>query len=196
MGNRELTATELAEWLGGDLDTALDDVEVPAWLVDDRGVIRWANRKAIDTFGPPEGRHLMDAVGGESRGRAGAELTGAVLGTKPVINFTATVLDKQGNRIPAEVHAAALRGGGRVVGLFGLTSLGEPLPETQTSDLTPRQFEVLQLLARGHSTDQIAGELHLSKKTVRNHVRGILRALGVHSRLEAIVEARRQGLVD
>jgi DNA-binding NarL/FixJ family response regulator len=45
---------------------------------------------------------------------------------------------------------------------------------------------VLRLLARGHSTDQIADELHLSVETVRNHIRGIFRALDVHSRLEAV----------
>ena len=41
----------------------------------------------------------------------------------------------------------------------------------------------------------LAGELHLSLETVRNHVRGILRALGVHSRLEAVAVARREHLV-
>jgi hypothetical protein len=40
------------------------------------------------------------------------------------------------------------------------------------------------------ATDQIAKELQLSLETVRNHIRGILRALGVHSRLEAVVVAR------
>jgi len=107
MSDRQLTATELAEWLGGDLGNALEDLDVPAWLIDGRGVVRWSNRKAIDVFGPPEGRQIMDAVGGESRGRAGAELTGAVLGTKPVLNFSATVLDKRGTRIPAEIHESS-----------------------------------------------------------------------------------------
>jgi DNA-binding NarL/FixJ family response regulator len=53
----------------------------------------------------------------------------------------------------------------------------------------PRQAEVLELLERGRSTNQIADELHLSIETVRNHVRNILRAVGAHSRLEAVAIA-------
>ena len=50
------------------------------------------------------------------------------------------------------------------------------------------------MLEHGRSTRQIAQELHLSQETVRNHVRHVFRALGVHSRLEAVALARRQHL--
>jgi DNA-binding NarL/FixJ family response regulator len=53
---------------------------------------------------------------------------------------------------------------------------------------------VLELLVNGQSTRQIAESLHLSRETIRNHVRDLLRALGVHSRIEALAEARRRGL--
>jgi len=66
----------------------------------------------------------------------------------------------------------------------------------RTSPLTPRQREVLAGLAEGKSTEQIATELVLTPVTVRNHVANILAALGVHSRLEAVVSARRRGLID
>jgi DNA-binding NarL/FixJ family response regulator len=56
--------------------------------------------------------------------------------------------------------------------------------------LTPRQEEVLRLLERGRSTVQIAEELHVSRETVRNHVRHLLHALGASSRLEAVAVAR------
>ena len=56
--------------------------------------------------------------------------------------------------------------------------------------LTPRQVEVLRLLEQGRSTKQIAAELHVSTETVRNHIRRLFRALGVHSRLEAVAAAR------
>ena len=85
-----------------------------------------------------------------------------------------------------------LMGGERVVGVFGL--LTGPLDEeasTPPAHLTPRQAEVLRLLEQGRSTKQIAQELHLSTETVRNHVRHLLRALGVTSRLEAVAAARR-----
>ena len=52
--------------------------------------------------------------------------------------------------------------------------------------LTPRQLEILQLLASGASTSEVATTLYLSVETVRWHVKSILRKLGVRSRAEAI----------
>jgi DNA-binding NarL/FixJ family response regulator len=63
------------------------------------------------------------------------------------------------------------------------------------SDLTPREREVLDLLAQGASKEVIARRLFLSTNTVRNHIQGILTKLGVHSRLEAVATATREGLV-
>jgi two-component system NarL family response regulator len=82
--------------------------------------------------------------------------------------------------------------GERVVGVFGL--LEERPDDTPTAPhphLTPRQVEVLRLLEQGRSTKQIAADLHLSTETVSNHVRNVLRAMGVHSRIEAVAAARR-----
>ena len=53
-------------------------------------------------------------------------------------------------------------------------------------NLTPRQLEILQLLAQGASTADVARRLYLSIETVRWHVKSILRKLGVRSRIEAI----------
>ena len=61
--------------------------------------------------------------------------------------------------------------------------------------LTRRQVEILQLLAEGESTRQIAERLHLSEVTVRNHFARTLASLGVHTRVQAIVEASRLGLI-
>lgn len=61
--------------------------------------------------------------------------------------------------------------------------------------LTPRQLEILQLLANGRSTGQIADELFLSKTTVRNHIARLLANLGVHTRVQAIVAATQLGLI-
>lgn len=71
----------------------------------------------------------------------------------------------------------------------------EPTAERVASDLTPRQREVLMLLAEGLSTRELAERLALSPDTVRNHVRRILGALGCHNRLEAVAVARRAGLL-
>lgn len=56
--------------------------------------------------------------------------------------------------------------------------------------LTPRQNEILRLLADGLRPREIASRLTLSEATVRNHVQAILLALGVHSQLEAVARAR------
>ncbi len=62
-------------------------------------------------------------------------------------------------------------------------------------DLSPREREVLQLLAEGASTQAIAEGLFLSTHTVRNHVRNISGKLGAHSKLEAVAIASREGLL-
>jgi DNA-binding NarL/FixJ family response regulator len=73
---------------------------------------------------------------------------------------------------------------------FGLFE-GHPddTPTAPHPHLTPRQVEVLHL-EQGRSTKQIAAELHLSTETIRNHIRRLFQALGVHSRLEAVAAAR------
>jgi DNA-binding NarL/FixJ family response regulator len=63
------------------------------------------------------------------------------------------------------------------------------------SDLTSRELEVLALLAEGTPTKKIAERLYLSPNTVRNHVQSALTKLGVHSRLEAVSAAVREGLI-
>ena len=67
--------------------------------------------------------------------------------------------------------------------------------EQPVADLTNRELEVLSLLAQGFSTDDIARSLSISPSTTRNHIRNILQKLEVHSRLEAVVQAYRLGLI-
>lgn len=62
--------------------------------------------------------------------------------------------------------------------------------------LTKRQLEVLRLLAEGRSTAEIATALDLSQTTVRNYVANLLAALAVHTRLQAVIAARRAGLIE
>ena len=64
-----------------------------------------------------------------------------------------------------------------------------------TPGLTPRQLEVLGMLACGKSAREICTELYLSQATVRNHIRALLLALGAHSQLEALAKARQAGLL-
>jgi len=62
--------------------------------------------------------------------------------------------------------------------------------------LTPRELEVLRLLAQGRTQAEIARDLVLSPRTVGKHFERVLKKLGVHSRAEAIALAYRAGLVD
>lgn len=61
--------------------------------------------------------------------------------------------------------------------------------------LTPRETEVLQALANGQSTQEVAQSLFVSPRTVQNQVNGILAKLGVRSKLEAVLVALREGVV-
>lgn len=65
----------------------------------------------------------------------------------------------------------------------------------QLVSLTPREAEVLYLLAKGRDTPAIAANLFLSIHTVRGYVKEVLRKLGAHSQLEAVAIARRDGLL-
>jgi DNA-binding NarL/FixJ family response regulator len=62
--------------------------------------------------------------------------------------------------------------------------------------LTPRELEVLGLLAEGLSDKEIAERLYVGSGTVRNHVVSVFNKLGVHSRLQALLFAVRHGIVD
>jgi len=64
------------------------------------------------------------------------------------------------------------------------------------AELTPREMEVLELLAEGLRNRQIADSLYISEKTVKNHVSSILSKLHVNDRTEAAVLAARHGLTD
>jgi two-component system nitrate/nitrite response regulator NarL len=69
-----------------------------------------------------------------------------------------------------------------------------PVQGSPFSKLTPRENEILVLLAEGQSNKVIARNLGISDGTVKLHVKSILRKLGVHSRVEAAVIAVEQGL--
>jgi DNA-binding NarL/FixJ family response regulator len=62
--------------------------------------------------------------------------------------------------------------------------------------LTDREMEVLKLVARGMNNRDIARELFISENTVKNHVRNILEKLQIHSRMEAVMVALRDKLIE
>jgi cyclic di-GMP phosphodiesterase len=62
-------------------------------------------------------------------------------------------------------------------------------------DLTPREIEILQLMALGHTNSDVANSLYISAHTSRNHTHNIFQKLGVHSKLEAVATAMREGIL-
>jgi DNA-binding NarL/FixJ family response regulator len=70
-----------------------------------------------------------------------------------------------------------------------------PAAPESNGALTPREIEILRIIATGVSTKGTAEKLHVSPATVRNHVQNILGKLGAHSRLAAVVYATRHRLL-
>jgi DNA-binding NarL/FixJ family response regulator len=71
----------------------------------------------------------------------------------------------------------------------------EPGPEPQLEQgLSPRELEVLQLVARGLDNGEIAAQLSISPRTAKNHVSSILAKLEVPNRIQAATYAVRSGL--
>jgi len=70
-------------------------------------------------------------------------------------------------------------------------ALRRPPPPDPLQPLSPREREVLQLIARGHSNRQIARDLAIGEQTVKTHVRSILTKLGLQDRVQAAIFALR-----
>jgi PAS domain S-box-containing protein len=182
-------ATGLA--VGGDVERALGNVGVPSYVLDTTGNVRWINPAAERLLGDIRGRHYTSVVSPEDGRRARELFSKKVIGASPATDSMGVLVSTAGTRVGVEISSVPLMNGERVVGVFGL--IEERPGDSSTAPpphLTPRQVEVLRLLEQGHSTKQIAAELHLTIETVRTHIRRLFRALGVNSRLEAVAAAR------
>lgn len=180
-----------------DFARAMDDLAAPAYMIDRDGRFSWVNQAYIELFGDRRGRPFADSVAPEHRQRARTNFARKVVGKTTTI-FDLTVLDGAGERVTVRVTSAPMRREGEIIGIFGI---GIPLPQppapsrSRLDDLTPRQQEVLRLLAEGLDTPEIAKRLGVADETARNHIRALLRATGAHSRLEAVLMGLRLGVV-
>jgi PAS domain S-box-containing protein len=104
-------------------------------------------------------------------------------------------------RRPVLVSTVAMRNGDAsvVLNLLRETANGAGArpaePHAAAPTLTRRQRQVLEKLAEGVPAKVIARQLGLTEITVRNHIRGVLTALGAHSQLEAVARARQLGVL-
>jgi PAS domain S-box-containing protein len=177
------------------LQSTLQHVNVPSFIGDVNGRIIWLNDAAKDTFGDRTGESYTDVVAPEDARRVAAEIDRIRRGAK-ASDYEVDVVMRNGHRRRVEVSSVPIEGDAICHGIFGVVLRpGRRPPPQADSPLTPRQQQVLELLVSGQSTRQIAASLHLSPETIRNHIRDLLSALGTHSRVEAIAEARRRGLV-
>jgi PAS domain S-box-containing protein len=183
--------------IGGNVEDALGRVRVPSYVIDRHGIIRWLNPAARGHVGDVRGRHFTSVVAPEDKRRAHEIFLRNLTGTPYGSDNHVVVVGEDGERIAIEVSAVPLVGDDRVIGVFGQVKRleEEAPPPPPHPNLTPRQNEVLRLLQDGRSTQQIAGDLHVSVATARNHIRHLLRTLGVHSRLEAVAFANREHAV-
>jgi PAS domain S-box-containing protein len=184
--------------MGVEIEDALEDVRVPSYVLDSHGIIRWVNPAAKRIVGDVRGRQFTSVVSPEDLRRVRDAFELNISGGVERSDNEMVLLRADGERVSVDISAVPLREGDRVVGIFGQAvqiEVDEP-PLPPQPHLTPRQREVLSLLEHGRSTNQIAADLHLSVETVRNHIRHILRALGVHSRLEAVALTRREHLLE
>jgi PAS domain S-box-containing protein len=187
-----------------------------AFVVSAAGRIVLWNRAAERLLGYTAeeaiGRTCCELFGG----RSGSEersctrdrrVTAAISQGQTVSNFDMKARTKAGQSMWLNVSTLALRreGAGETLTIHLIRDVsaaheGHAAGESLTGDdsggvLTPREREVLRLLAGGANTRRAAERLGVSPATVRNHVQNMFGKLGVHSRLQAVAYANNHGLL-
>lgn len=80
--------------------------------------------------------------------------------------------------------------------IAGRSIFTEEAPVGDRPALTPRQAQVLELLAEGHGNKEIRHRLGIAERTVRAHLTELFQLLGVHGRMPAVIRARELGLIE
>jgi PAS domain S-box-containing protein len=201
--------------------TVLEAQECGVVVLDGHGVVAMANAWAERLLGVGRaglvGSRLADVVPlGDETGRrlTAPELAcaEAVLTGQPC-SRTVTISHGDGPVALLQMRARPLRDAatGRVSEVvLTVTPAGAPHPPAgdwgepgeirarvpaAAAGLTPRELEVLVLLARGRDITAAAGELGVTVHTVRGHVKSLLAKLGAHSQVQAVVTALRRGIL-
>jgi PAS domain S-box-containing protein len=191
---RRALARELRR-IAPNVSDALVDVSLPVQIIDRNGIVRWQNPASTELLGTRVGEHFVSFVPSDAQLQARQQFARKLVGGVRMTSYTTRVLDRDGRPREAEVETIRLGDEHSAVGVFGVLK-AQRLADGDVAHprLTSRQQEVLRLLAQGATTDAIANELHITPQTVRNHVRNVLRGLGVHSRVQAVVRAHELGI--
>jgi two-component system, NarL family, nitrate/nitrite response regulator NarL len=161
-------------------DVAVLDVEMPGLRGID--VVEALRRDELPTRVVLLTAHLeSDTVYEAIAGGAAAYLSKATPGTR-ICDAIAAVA-RGDTVLPTEIQA-------------GLAAEIRQRSVVQRPVLTPREREVLALIAAGHSAPAVARELHLSTATVKTHLKTLYEKLGVGDRAAAVAEAMRRGLME
>jgi PAS domain S-box-containing protein len=197
-GHRRKPEIDLHDVIG-ELPLALSDLAAPAYVADRDGRLRWLNNAYIELLGDRHGQSFLDVVAPEDRHLARTYFARKVVSKVSTI-FDVRVVVRSGAQLRLRVSSVPLRRAGEVVGVFGIGIPLEPAPPARANQetapaLTPRQLEVLRLLSEGRETHEIATRLGIAEETARNHIRALLRAIGAHSRLEAVAIGLRLGML-
>jgi len=109
------------------------------------------------------------------------------------------LLRGDGSKVPIDFAARLAAVDGRRLAIYVMlakngswpapTAARQSSPRSSTRPLTPREREVVTLIAMGRETAQIAQELHVSPETVRTHVRNAMTKLGAHTRAQLVAIA-------
>jgi len=179
--------------MGVTVEDVLDDIAATLTLLDAEGCVVWQDEASLARVGDRRGVSYLTLIAPEHRPGAAKEFERLRAATggwsrRPVV----VVADRR--RVRSLAISIPLRKDGEFAGVL---ALGLPLEENAPRwSLTPRQLETLALLADGRSTNEIAEALTISLETARNHIRRLLRALGAHSRLEAVARGRELGILE
>ena len=190
--------------------TGAEDVEIVGEATDARGAVTAAAELAPDVVlldvGLPDG--------------SGIDVAREILAAQPGVRVLMMTMSDEDETVVSAMRAGArgyvVKGAGRADLLGGIRTVaaGGAVFSPAVADrlgvyfaslatlpghaafpqLTDREREVLDLVARGHDNRRIARELFLSDKTVRNHVSNVLAKVDADDRAEAVARARRAGM--
>jgi PAS domain S-box-containing protein len=189
-------------------DQVLDQIGLAVIATDADGVVTTWNARAESLYGwshdEAVGRHISELTVPDEARRTAEEIIAAIQRGQSW-EGAFRVRRKDGSVFTAFVKDSPIvDDDGRLIGIVGVSiEIGEPAlaeavrtlvgdgnrPQRRTRALSPREREVLALLARGLTGEQIAERLVLSPETVRTHIRNAREKLGASTRVEAVTMA-------